>query len=361
MMVLPRHSYQLVLVTVALTVGGCATAPPQQEEHIVTRRAPVHTLDVWLLDVGQGSCSYVACPDGKSALIIDCGSSAAGGTPLHDIGAWVSAQLESRTSVNVLVSHPDKDHMSMLDKSYGVAPNNVTGLYVGRALSEYPAAFHNWAMQTKTSPAMFGAAEFKQDDGRFMCGTAKVDLLTVNTTMNPITGELGASKNADSAVVRLSYAGSSVIFPGDAEGETERKAIENAQSNNLSLASNTLLIGSHHGAKTEDSNSHEWLDAITPHAVLFSARLSSSYHHPQCEVIDRASASASGVLASFDVPCGIGSAQTAARTVSSRLLSTNDNGHILAKIGSGGTTIFCQKLTPACDEQLTESELPASQ
>jgi beta-lactamase superfamily II metal-dependent hydrolase len=318
-------------------------------------------MDVWLLDVGQGSCSYVACPDGKSALLIDCGSSAVGGTPLGDIGAWVSSQLEGRTSATVLVSHPDKDHMSLLGKSDGITPNNITGLYVGRALSEYPVAFTAWAAKTQTSPEMFSAAEFKQNDSRFTCGAAKVDLLTVNTTMNPSTGELGTSKNTDSAVVRLSYAGSSVIFPGDAEGKTERKAIENAHIHNLSLTGNTLLIGSHHGAKTEDSNSQEWLDAIAPHTELFSARLASSYHHPQCEVIDRASASTAATQSTFDVPCGVGSAQTAVRAVSSRILSTNDNGHILAKIGSGGTTIYCQKLTPACDEQLNESELPRAQ
>ncbi|GGC75436.1 hypothetical protein GCM10011396_23370 [Undibacterium terreum] len=240
----------------------------------------------------------------------------------------------------------------------GVDPSSITSLYIGRSQTEYPRAFTDWVAQTKTQAIEFNAGEFRKADTRFACGAAKLDLLTVNATMNPQTGELGSSTNADSAIVRLSYKGNSIIFPGDAEGKTERSALENARNNNLDISGTSLLLASHHGARTETSNSPAWLNAVSPNAMLFSARVASSYHHPQCEVINRAAPLVAPVDSSFDVECGLGNAEISSLAVSSRILGTNENGHILARMTSGGTKIFCQKMTPACDEQLSDAELP---
>lgn len=345
---------------IAALIVGCATDPPDPswDERQLARRAVERSTDVWFLDIGQGSCSFVSCPDGESALLVDCGTSAAGGTELATVIKWINKKTAEMTKVTTIVSHPDKDHMSMLGGPQSVAPESISTVYVGRSLSEYPAAFTNWAARTRTPPAEFGPAEFSASDARFACGAATIDLLTVNATQNADTGLAGDSKNADSAILRLAYKGNAVIFPGDAEGVTERSALDNARRHGLDLGARTLLVGSHHGARTKQSNSEVWLTAVQPRTLIFSARMASSYHHPQCDVVDRVAPFASPTEQAFDFACGEGSDSIATRTVSRQVLSTDRNGHVLARLTSGGYRVLCQKFTPACDELLAEDDMP---
>lgn len=356
----PQRTSRILIVLGAALVAGCTTAPPGAPAHdrVVARRAAVQSADVWFLDIGQGSCNFVACPDGKSALLIDCGSSAAGGTKLTDVVKWINNKAADMTTVTAIVSHPDKNHMSLLGGTQGVSPDSISAVYVGRNLAEYPAAFIDWAGRTQAPPVELGAAEFAADDARFACGVATVALLTVNATRDPDTGLAGDSKNADSAVLRLAYESNAVIFPGDAEGITERSALDNAQRHNPDLTARTLLVGSHHGARTKQSNSAEWLAAVQPRTVLFSARMASSYHHPQCEVVDRVAPFASATDQAFDFDCGEGNDSVSTRALSRQVLGTDRNGHILARLTSSGYQVLCQKVTPACDGQLAAEDMP---
>lgn len=269
----------IALAPALITRCAIGSPSPSADDRVVTRRAAVHSADVWFLDIGQGSCNSVASPDDKSALLVNCGSSAAGGTKLADVVKWINMKAASMTTVTTIVSSPDIDHISLLDGTQGVSPASISAVSVGRSLWEYPAAFIEWARRTQTPAGEFDAAKFAADDAQFACGGAPVDLLTVNAKSNPNTGLAGDSKNSDSAMLRVAYEGNAVIFAGGAEDTTERSALDNVQHHKLDVTARTLLVVSHHGTRTKQSNSAEWLPAIQPRTVLFSARLALNYNH----------------------------------------------------------------------------------
>ena len=49
----------------------------------------------------------------------------------------------------------------------------------------------------------------------------------------------------------------------------------------------TLLFVSHHGARSNDSNSDEWASGVRPAIVVYSADTKPDYGHPKGEVVKR--------------------------------------------------------------------------
>ena len=70
-------------------------------------------LEIHFINVGQGDCTFVSCPDGENVLI-DCGTSGGGD------GALARQYLQKvlgTTTVDIdtlVVTHPDKDHYNLL-------------------------------------------------------------------------------------------------------------------------------------------------------------------------------------------------------------------------------------------------------
>lgn len=267
-------------------------------------RQPTSVMDVWVLDVGQGTCIYVACPDGESSVLIDCGTMKNGGASSKAIGAWINVRTRAAKQASLVISHPHKDHLSHLRKG-AVAAEPFNHILAGGQAADYPASFIIWAQQAKSAPQFFRAGEFKRDEPRLACGAATFDLLTVNATEVPGLKAEESKQNADSAVLRLSFAGHTVVLPGDAEAVTEQNAIDNANREGIDLGSITLLISSHHGADTGHSNSVPWLSKLRPRAGIFSANLSyATYTHPRCNTVRGFYDHAASTTEVFDISCG---------------------------------------------------------
>lgn len=375
-----RQPAKFLLLLVSALLSACTTPPAQEPERsalpgadrIVKRnrtwsvdrveevraRPVTEVLDVWMLDVGQGACIYIACPDDKSRVMIDCGTAKNGGATPAQISDWINTKNSQAEQVTLLVTHGHRDHISHFRPGAIDARPISRILLGGGQQQDYPEAFHKWAKGAGSAPSYFSPAEFKADDDRFVCGGARFDLLTVNTTAVPGVRPLESKENADSAVVRLSFAGHAIVFPGDAESVTEQSALENADRNGLDLSDTSLLISSHHGADTGDSNSTAWLSRLKPHAGLFSANIDyATYTHPRCSSVQTFHAEADAVDQDFNLACGNGR-QAAALTVNRRLFSTFDNGHVRARFSAAGVSYACQVSTPACDTQLAPAEMP---
>jgi beta-lactamase superfamily II metal-dependent hydrolase len=71
------------------------------------------------------------------------------------------------------------------------------------------------ARGANSPPTYFTAAEFKANDARFECGSAKFDLLTVNATEVQYVRHDESKENAGSAVVKVFCAGRSIVLTGD--------------------------------------------------------------------------------------------------------------------------------------------------
>lgn len=371
---------RLSLLLVAALLSACASSPqsndvvvyqppapaPVVEAPPLSRpagsdktriRARTRVLDVWMLDIGQGACTFIACPDGKSNVVIDCGTAKAGGTDTQAIADWINAKNARATNVTLLVSHGHEDHYSNFTNNR-IHAEPFTQVLLGGLERDYPTTFQQWVKAAQEKPVFFGPAEFVANDARFACGAAKFDLLTVNATEVDGVKAEEKKENADSAVVRLSYAGHSIVFPGDAEGPTEQSALANARAHRLDLRDTTLLVSSHHGAKSGGSNSVAWLARLTPQAGLFSANVSyDTYSHPTCDRVDEFERNMGGSVKQYQLSCGKTAGQTTV-PVTKRLFNTYDNGHVRARFSASGVSYACEEKTAACDAQLAPEEMP---
>lgn len=368
MLPITRLNRIIALVGVLLGMVGCAVTPPPAEREDRASSplsAPIQNLasgskgilNVWMLDVGQGSCVYVECPDKKSAILIDCGTSSIGKTAPGAITDWLNEKIAERTNTTVLVSHGDLDHYSLISAVDGVDGSHVSKVWLGGLFADYNPNFRKWVSTVPSKHGLFKDGEFKANDSRFECGAARIDLLTVNTS-RVSDDKPGSRKNADSAVLRISYDSAAIILPGDAEGMTELAAIVNAKSLGIELKKTKLLVGSHHGAATHGSNGEIWADAVAPAAVAFSADVNYKHHHPRCGPVGRLGQQSASTDTVNEVKCGNGGDTISKWKSHSMLFSTLENGHILMQVGLGKVNYFCERMTAACDGKLDPDEVP---
>lgn len=310
-------------------------------------------LDVWVLDVGQGSCIVVDCPDNDLPIIIDCGrtdESVLNGEV--DVPGWIDAQLSALGDARVLVSHGDRDHYNLLSD---IDPDNVSSIAIGGAFDDYSGdrgRFHDWVDEAiAAEPRTFAPQASRASLVR--CGEARVDLLAVNATR-------GATKNGDSMVVALSYGSTTIVLTGDAEGVTEDLALTSMRRwSGRYPNQRNILIGSHHGADTHESNGQDWIDAWRPDVAIFSAT-PRSFGHPRCAAVSRFVSAMDVERGASRITCGVPWDYTVRRTVRRGILTTHDNGFIRLRITPSRLDIQCQRVTSACSRALPASVTPGS-
>ncbi len=302
-------------------------------------------MDVWMLDVGQGSCIVVDCPNNDRPLLIDCGSTTpSANNDEQETVDWISARLADWGAPTVVLSHGDKDHYNLVPRA--VDPGATDGVWLGGARSEYTEdAFPAWARDVESaggSVSTLPARYFGANDRDLHCGSDVIaDILIANAAA---PGE----KNANSIVLALSYAGVTVVLAGDAEGRTsERQALANRATLPRLDATRTIIAGSHHGARTHDSNSLAWARAWSPYAVIFS-QAETNYGHPACDVVVRYAGAMENAVNPHRVSCGRGGY----RTTGTRTLTTQDSGDVLFRILPDRLLILCQTVREGCSGPL---------
>ena len=96
----------------------------------------------------------------------------------------------------------------------------------------------------------------------------------------PFGNPLNDSEFTDHALM-IEYGDFSTIFSGDAEGETEDQSVMNFGD----TLQTTVLMGSHHGATTHQSNDTDWANATKPDVIVFSA--GTRFGHLKCAAVSR--------------------------------------------------------------------------
>jgi competence protein ComEC len=97
-------------------------------------------------------------------------------------------------------------------------------------------------------------------------------------------------ENNNSIVVRLEYGRFSMLFPGDAENDEQQWLLRFYTE----LLDSDILEAAHHGS--DSGISPGWLEAISPAAVVISAGVNGSYHHPHRAAVEHYEAVAPGQL-----------------------------------------------------------------
>jgi competence protein ComEC len=222
-------------------------------------------LQVNFFDVGQGDATFIETP-GQNQILIDGGPSLA---ILEKLGR--AMPFWDRTIDLIILSHPEKDHMSgLLEvlKRYKIESILWTGVL--RDTPEY----EEWVRLIKKEKSRVFIA---QAGGKVISGRAEMTILNPRESLE---GDFLQDSNETSIVAKLRYGKNSFLFVGDIGKETERSLALGS----FDINSDVLKVA-HHGSKY--SSVEEFIKKVLPSVALIGVGADNSYGHPAPEVLDR--------------------------------------------------------------------------
>lgn len=282
-------------------------------------------LNVHYVDVGQGDCTIIEFPDGKT-MIIDGGKSS---------GTSIQSFIDSKLPTDfeyfdyAILTHPDSDHCGSLDYVLQRYPARVSyrpnveaigtdsNPYVDPGKTQLKnAVAKNTAAYANCIKAMYAAApDFTPtvhvtdpaDEAQTIVGGQSDGTYTF-TFFSPLSQSY-TDWNDYSPIMILSYRDYNFAFSGDAEKKNEAEfvaKVESAKTDGVTdkydIFTDTFTVNAikcgHHGSRT--STSQAYIDAITtPEGAksayyIISCGEGNSYKHPHAETLDR--------LAAMNVP-----------------------------------------------------------
>jgi competence protein ComEC len=289
----------IIGMVVALVVGWICDIG-----YWVHRRFWHSELRVTILDVGQGAAALVEFPGGSVAMVDGGGFN---DNQVFDIGKNVLApylwQNKIRAVDTVILSHPNADHLNgllfILDhfnvkKFWSNGQSADTEGY--RLLKEILA---KQRIETPTLDSM---------DRRITINGVSVEILHPKQDTGVSLQGAAAEKDAnnDSLVVKVTYGGHSVLFPGDIESQGE---MELSEDNGDRLWA-TVLVAPHHGSRS--SSTSRFLQDVSPEWVVVPCGKDNRFGFPAPEVMSRY------------------------RTMGAKVLTTSENGAVFIKMNGAG-------------------------
>ena len=199
-------------------------------------------LRLTVLDVGHGGAILIETPAGRT-LLYDCGS-------MHDDrraaeAVWNCLRLRGHRNLDALIiSHADLDHC-----------NNVPALLrTGRV----EAMFVNRTFLNFKQPAVAEACNAAGDRGVPIRLVVAGDRLWLGPdvevrVLHPPDRPPGEDDNANSLVLRISYAGRSILLTGDLEGAGQFELFTREAPRR-----HDILIAPHHGGELANTAEFAW-------------------------------------------------------------------------------------------------------
>lgn len=248
--------------------------------HPLSAPSANRSLNIDLLDVGQGDSALVTFPNGETMLIDGGGSvnyreesdGAAFEPDRPRIGEMVVSEFlweKGYSSIDyVVVSHADADH------SQGLA-DVVRNFRVGKLFFGAESADGEADELLNTSRLRGTPVERLRAGDLLEIGGVKVDILW------PREAETArASDNNASLVMRLSFGDKSILFTGDIEKETEGELVHSGV-----LSKADVVKVPHHGSRT--SSTQEFIDLTKPSYAIVPVGKRSMFGHPHADVVKR--------------------------------------------------------------------------
>ncbi len=223
-------------------------------------------LEVVFLDVGKGNAALVSFPGGEK-MMIDGGGFAGNH---FDVGKMVIApflwQRKIGTIDTLVLSHPQADHMNGLH-------------FIAEAFHVKEFWYNGDQVETPSYKDLMRTLETKdisikrpaQLQEKICINGAEIEVLYpepgVGTNHHsPIfMSSERENLNNRSMVLRISYAGTSILFPGDLEDMGEKRLLAFAESR----VKSDILLSPHHGSRT--SSSEVFLKAVSPRLCVISS------------------------------------------------------------------------------------------
>jgi competence protein ComEC len=249
------------------------------------RAAPLKPLSVYFFDVGQGDAALIVSPSGKTVLI-DAGPPEADERLVPRVRQLVQGPLDL-----VILTHPHLDHLGgmvrvlqtvgarrFMDPGFDHPSEayrkllEVVGHDVDQVMTPSPNS------NNPEAPLTIGLGE-----------GASLSIFWPRVPQEPFLKDTRSDPNSNSIVARLSYGGTSFLFTGDAEPETEAALL--ARSVDLRA---TVLKVAHHGGR--HSSTAPFLASVRPQAAVISCGTGNEYGHPTPDALQRLGAQGARVL-----------------------------------------------------------------
>ena len=215
------------------------------------------------IDVGQGNCTLVHM--GDTAILVDSGEVGAAQTVISYIKNLGIDELDC-----VLVTHPHSDHMGAMTKIlYEFEIKDLIMPEIPEDIIPTNSTYEKFLTAVSDNAENVIPAEAGMT---YSYGEMNLEILA------PLHGY--DNLNDMSAVSRVSFGETSVMFMGDASTAVEKDLLNTGKD----FSSDIINIG-HHGSKT--ASSQKWLEAVNPEFAVICCGAGNEYGHPHSVVTER--------------------------------------------------------------------------
>ena len=243
---------------------------------------PVHGLQVWFLDVGQGDGVVLRTKD--AVIVSDCGSSQEKQVGKRRLVPFLESQ-GIREVDYVLISHSDMDHVNgiqwLLEEEEKITVGTLILPAAGYGKEEYADLME--AAKKRGTEIRY----FAEGDG-LVSGMLTMDCIHPGTmdSDNSFTAVQNSDPNSHSLVFDVNYGAFSLLLTGDI-GIEEEKALSGILEERYEEVgkSLTVLKAAHHGSG--GSSAEAFLAAVSPKLAVLSYGAGNSYGHPAPEAVAR--------------------------------------------------------------------------
>ena len=228
-----------------------------------TQQASADKMYVSFIDVGQGNCTLLRC--GGKAILVDSGEVGAAQTVINYIKNLGIDEINC-----VLVTHPHTDHMGAMTKIlYEFKIDDLIMPEIPEEIIPTNKTYEKFLTAVSDNAGNVIAAKPGET---YSYGEITLEIFAPLRDYDNL--------NDMSAVSRISYGDTSVIFTGDATTTVEKDLLKK----NIDYSATVLNVG-HHGSKT--SSSEAWLRAVNPKYAVICCGVNNDYGHPHSVITKR--------------------------------------------------------------------------
>ena len=286
----------VILLIVAIALGIFYAVAPEEFNALKEKLFPSEpsspgtqptlegTLEMTVIDIGQGDCIFLQFPDGQT-MIMDAGSEFGSTNEYDQLTAHLT--LRGIDSLDyVFITHSDYDHIRYMQDIF--EDYEVKNIYMPRVADDMSATWTktvaaieketwtNESGETVNSDYTVGDFVIQGEDWTMNCHSYLED--DYPSVKESSSAEV---KNAVSPVCFLEYADRTIVLTGDSNERNEEYLLERGV---LDKDADVLKVG-HHGSRT--SSLQEFLNAVDCEYAIISYGEDNDYGHPTPELMSR--------------------------------------------------------------------------